>query len=154
MNEVVQQNDFRKGIMAFEEKVKRLPDSFGEDPFPLIHSFAKGLYVREIRVPDGMLTVTKIHKYSHAAFLLQGTIYIKEEWGVRKVEAPAYFITKAGTKRIIYHKGDVVLVTVHATEETDVEKIEEEIVAKSFDDLDNVIEIQTFAKELESCEKH
>jgi hypothetical protein len=146
-NTEIDSRDFRKGIMAVEEKIKSLPEALGEDPFPLIHSFAQGLYIREIHVPSNVWTVTKIHKNSHVAFLLKGTLYIREEWGDKKITAPCYFITKAGTKRLIYHEGDVVLVTVHATEETDIEKIEEEIIAKSFDEMDNVIEI----KEVVSC---
>jgi len=140
-------NTFRKGIIRVEEIIKNIPGSLGEDPFPLKHSFADGLYIREINVPANVWTVTKIHKKSHVAFLLKGTLYIREEWGDKKIEAPCYFITKAGTKRLIYHKGDVVLVTVHATEETDLEKIEDDIIAKSFDEIDNVIEI----KEIGSC---
>jgi len=141
----------REKIQAIETAMRACPDVLIGDCCPLKHSFAKGLYVREITVPAGMLTVTKIHKFSHPAFLLEGEMSIMEEWGPRRVSAPAYFITRAGTKRVIYHHTKVVLVTVHATEEQDTEKIEEEIIAKSFDEMDDVVEIENFVQEVTKC---
>jgi len=141
----------REKIMAVEVAMKERSDVMLGDCFPLVHSFGKGLYVREIRVPAGALTVTKIHKFAHPAFLLEGEMSIMEEWGARRVSAPAYFMTKPMTKRVIYHHTDVRLVTVHATEKTDVGEIEEEIIAKIFDDLDGDvidIEVQNFVKEV------
>jgi hypothetical protein len=54
------------------------------------------------------------------------------EDGEKRIKAPHYGITKAGTKRIIYAHTDCIFVTVHATNETDVDKIEEEIISKDF----------------------
>lgn len=125
----------RGAIKKVEDVIREMPGHLEGNCYPLKHSFAEGLYVRELTVPAKILTVTKIHKYSHAAFLLKGEISVLEEGGIRKVKAPAHFITPAGTKRIVYHHTEVVLVTVHATKETDVEKIENEIIAKDFDEL-------------------
>ena len=154
MNEIVK--SFREGIMKLDKAVRKMPNAILRKDFPnsfsLEHSFAKGLYIRKITVPAGVVTITEIHKYSHAVFLMKGKMSILEEDGIRTIEAPCNFITKAGTKRLIYHHNEVVIVTVHATEETDIEKIEEEIIAKSFDELDNVIEIEDFVKELKLCE--
>ncbi len=142
------QREMREGIMKIQEVMVKTPGVMMGDCFPLKHTFAKGLYIREISVPGGTLTVTKIHKYSHAVFLMQGEMSILEEWGIKKIKAPASFITRAGTKRIIYHHTDVILITVHATEETDIGKIEEEIIAKDFDEIDDVIDIQNFISEV------
>ena len=60
---------------------------------------------------------------------------ILTEKGVKRIKAPYYGITPAGTKRIIYTHEDIVFVTVHATKEIDLKKIEEEVIAKSFDDI-------------------
>ena len=128
--------EVREKIQTLEDAIKTHPEGLIGDCFPLEHFFAKGLYVRKLTVPAGTLTVTKIHKHSHATFLLKGEITVIEESGKRYVEAPAMFITSAWTKRAIFHHTEVIIVTVHATEETDVDKIEEEIIAKNFSELE------------------
>lgn len=125
----------RETISRVESAIKNMPDHLVGNCYPLKHSFADGLYIRELTVPAKILTVTKIHKYSHAAFLLKGELSILEEGGIRNIKAPHYLVTPAGTKRIVYHHDEVILVTVHATKETDLQKIEEELIATDFDEL-------------------
>ncbi len=132
--------EFREGIMKVEENIKN--SSIGlvgkelEKVNPLKHSFADGCYIREIFNPKGELIVTKIHKITHPFFLMQGDMSILTENGVKRIKAPYHGITPAGTKRIIYTHEDCVFVTVHVTKETDLAKIEEEVIAKNFDDVD------------------
>lgn len=66
----------RKAISNVEEVIKQMPGHLVGDCYPLKHSFADGLYIREITVPAKILTVTKIHKYAHVAVLLKGKIGI------------------------------------------------------------------------------
>jgi hypothetical protein len=49
--------------------------------------------------------------------------------GVEVIEAPHYGITPAGTKRMLYTHSETQWVTVHVTDETDLEKIEAEIIS-------------------------
>jgi hypothetical protein len=51
---------------------------------------------------------------------------------VVRVKAPYSGITMAGTKRIIYTHEDTVWITVHVTKETDLVKIEEQVIAKTY----------------------
>jgi hypothetical protein len=121
--------------MDLEKEMSLMPGTKFGDCYPLKHTFADGLYIREISVPAGELVITKIHKFSHPVFLLKGDVSVLEETGVKRIKAPYSFITPAGTKRICYVHEDCVWTTVHATKETDLEKIEEEVIAKTFDDL-------------------
>jgi len=91
-------------------------------------------------VPGNVLTVTKIHAQTHPFFLLKGTISVLTEEGVKRFTAPYSGITKAGTKRIIWHHDEVVLTTVHRTEHTDLTKIEDDVIAKDFNDLQEKID--------------
>ena len=131
---------FRKGIMKVEENMKNHPNGLKGEALqklnPLKHSFADGCYIREIFNPKGELLVTKIHKVSHPFFLMKGDMTILMEDGIKRIKAPHHGITPAGTKRLIYCHEDCVFVTVHATNETDLEKIEEEVIAKDFDEFD------------------
>jgi len=141
--------DIRKKILGVEATIRNMPGSLGEDPFPLKHTFADGMYVREISVPRGFLVVTKIHKLDHPCFVLKGDCSVLTEEGVKRIKAPYHMITKAGTKRIVYVHEDTVWVTVHKTDHKDLEKIEEEIIAKTFDDLNIIdVEIQEFLTEV------
>ena len=113
-----------------------------EGPCPLKHSFGDGIYVREIFNPKGAWIVTKIHKVAHPFFLLKGEMSIVTEDGVKRIKAPYHGITPAGTKRLIFVHKDVVFVTVHATNETDLDKIEEELIAKDFQEIDKAREVK------------
>ena len=59
---------------------------------------------------------------------------ILTENGVIHIQAPHHGITKPGTKRFIYTHTDCVFITVHATDQTDVAKIEKEVIADNFND--------------------
>jgi hypothetical protein len=128
--------ELREKIGTLEEAILNIPGTvYGDQPdCPLKHSFGEGLYVREIYNPANHLIITKIHKKAHPFFLLKGKMSILTEQGVKTIEAPFYGITPAGTKRVIWTHTEIQFVTVHATNETDIEKIEEEIIAKDFDE--------------------
>ena len=129
--------EFRNKIQEFEEKMSQVPGAHrGDwDKCPLKHTFADGIYIREIFMPKGMLIVSKIHKAKHPYFVLKGDLSVLTEEGEVRIIAPYSGLTPAGTKRLLYIHEDTVWITVHATEETDLEKIEEDIIAKSFDEL-------------------
>ena len=129
------QPEFRMNITEFEKIVRNTPGSYGEDPFPLVHTFINGLYVRQVTVPADILTVTKIHAVDHVFFLQQGTISVLTEAGPTIHTAPYQGITLKGTKRIIYHHDEVIFTTVHPTTKTTVNEVEDEIFAKDFEAL-------------------
>ena len=142
--------EFRNAIVEFEEQIKNTEGALvGEelDKYnPLKHTFANGYYIREINTPAGQLLITKIHKEEHPFFLMKGECSVLTEDGPKRIKAPYYDITKPGTKRIIYIHSDVTWVTVHITDLKDIDEIEEEIIAKDFDDpkisIDNLKEIK------------
>ena len=144
--------DFRRGIMQVQDNIENHPNGLTGEALeklnPLKHSFADGCYIREVFNPKGELLVTKIHKVSHPFFLLKGDMTMLMEDGIKRIKAPHYGITPAGTKRIIYCHEDCVFVTVHATKETDIEKIEEEVIAKDFDEFEQSV-IDKFMKKVE-----
>ena len=144
--------EFRTGIMEVQESLENHPNGLTGEALeklnPLKHSFADGCYIREIFNPKGELLVTKIHKVAHPFFLMRGDMTILMEDGIKRIRAPHYGITPAGTKRIIYCHEDCIFVTVHVTKETDLKKIEEEVIAKDFSEIDQN-DIDNFMKEVE-----
>lgn len=128
--------DMREGMLNLEIEISKLPGvKFGDDCAPLKHTFGDNLYIREITMPKGWLIVSKLHKTTHPYFVLKGDVSVLTERGMVRIKAPYSGITKAGTKRVLYMHEDTVWTTVHSTKETNLEKIEEEIIAKSYNDL-------------------
>lgn len=128
----------RDNILTLEEVLRKQPDAIigDSDKMPLKHSFAEGVYVREIFIPKGYVLTGKIHKHSHPNFLMSGEVIVVTEHGGREhLKAPLSMISKAGTKRAVMALEDTVWITVHVTNETDLEKIEEYVIAKTYEDL-------------------
>jgi len=135
--EIRKKQDFREKITDLHEQIVEGGALVGKelhDLNPTKHTFAGGCYVREIFNPANMLLVTKIHKKEHPFFLMKGKMSILTEDGVKTVEAPHHGITKPGTKRAIFTHEDCVFVTVHATDKETPEEVEEEVIAKDFND--------------------
>lgn len=143
--EKAKREEFREKIMSVEKQILATPGTFGEDPFPLVHTFTDGLYVRQVTVPATVLTTTKIHAVNHVFFIQKGTVSILTEDGIVTRTAPYQGITKAGTKRIIYHHNEVIFTTVHATDAINVEDVESEIFATDFNDLEDRLEARRLA---------
>ena len=100
---------------------------------PVTHSFADGIYMRTVKLPADQVLVGKVHKKAHPFFLLKGTMQVLTEHGVEELTAPYSGITPAGTQRIVYTNTECEFVTVHATELTDPDAIEEELTAENFE---------------------
>ena len=136
--ELRKKKEFRDQITLAHEALEKNENAMtGEELHaynPVKHTFTDNCYVREIFNPAGQLIVTKIHKKEHPFFLMKGKMSILTEDGVVELEAPHHGITKPGTKRIIYTHTDCVFITVHGTDKKTPEEVEEEVIAKNFDD--------------------
>ena len=146
--EIRSRQDFREKITDLHEQMVEGGALVGKelhDLNPTKHTFAGGCYVREIFNPANMLIVTKIHKKEHPFFLMKGKMSILTEDGIKTVEAPHHGITKPGTKRAIFTHEDCIFITVHATDKETPEEVEEEVIAKDFNDesiaLDGIKEL-------------
>ena len=105
---------------------------------PLKHTFSDGIYVREITIPAGLFVVGKIHKHDHPNFLLSGEVIVVTEDGIEELKGPLSIISKAGTKRALYSKTELVWITVHAnpTNTECLKELEEHIIAPTYLDYE------------------
>ena len=78
------------------------------------HSFADGVYIREMQMKKGQLGISAIHKHSYGFFLLSGVLAGTKEGGIDEFIAPCYIVSPQGAKRIVYAVEDCKIVTVHA----------------------------------------
>lgn len=119
----------REKIAAYEKAIaEHLPPY---DP-KVDHVFAPGVYARAINMPAGTTYTSKIHKTEHLVIVCSGRVTVSTDKEVSVVRGPCIFTTKPNTKRAVYVHEDCVWITIHATEETDLEKIEEQVIAKDY----------------------
>lgn len=111
------------------------------------HYFAKGTYAREIFIPKGTLLTGKIHKTEHLNIISKGDISVMTEHGPMRVQAPFTMVSPPGTKRIGYAHEDTVWTTIHGTEETDLEKLEEQLIATDYEES-GVLDVAPVREEL------
>jgi len=109
--------------------------------FPLEHTFADGIYIRQMSMNKDSLVVGAIHNHLHVWFLMSGHITVVTENESVEYTAPHYVLATPGTKRVIYANEDSVFVNVHKnpTNCMDIEELEKEIVSASFDDYQEYI---------------
>lgn len=123
----------RKQLYALQEAVGSLP----EVDCPLQHVFAPGAYARTMFIPAGTVIVGKIHKHAHLNILSQGVVLVVTETeGERQLTGPLTMVSPPGTKRAVHALTDVVWTTIHLTDETNLEKIEEQVIAKTFEEYE------------------
>lgn len=100
-------------------------------PCPITHTFMPGIYIRQMEAPAGTFLVGHEHKTHHMCMLLKGKLELRNDNGTATVlEAPMIFEGKPGRK-IAVALTDVIFCNLHATNETDVSKIEDALINKS-----------------------
>lgn len=128
----------KKTIAGGMEEIKNFlmdPSTEGAD-LPIKHSFAPGIYAREMTIPEGTLLLGKIHKHRHHNFLMKGSIIVlTESNGVELLQAPLMIVSEPGTQRIGYAVTDTVWTTVHENKDNseDLVVIEERTVTDNRD---------------------
>jgi len=104
--------------------------------FELRHYFLPGIYVRELHAKAGTALVGKLHKKDHIMMLQKGKIKVVSEQLTSILSAPCTIECKAGAKRAAYIIEDTVWVTIHPSDETDLDKLEAELIAKDFEEIE------------------
>ena len=126
----------RKDILGFEQVIKNMSTAFDECPYPIFHSFADGMYTREIHINKGDLAVGAIHRNDYFVNVLKGRLWVVSEFGSREIIAPDSFIAKAGVKHIVFTLEDTIWTDTHRTNETVIDAAEKEIFIESYELFD------------------
>lgn len=120
---------------------------------PVRHYFAPGVCIREVSMPAGTFAIGHHQKYEHSNILLQGAVHLRNEDGTwTELRAPFFFVGKPGRK-MGFITEDMVWLNVYATEEQDVQKIEEHFIDKSEVFLDATRLQQDFEHSLHEADR-
>jgi hypothetical protein len=92
------------------------------------HYFGPGIYIREVTMPAGATVIGKPHRKEHMCVMLQGRMIIIDAQGNQKeLVAPLTFVGGAGRK-VAYILETTVFQNILATDETDIEVLENMLV--------------------------
>ena len=130
---VIQGPVSREQVMELEAAIKELP----QVELDTKHHFSPGIYVRELFIPAGVVLTGKIHRHELMNILVSGTIRVTTDDGVKDLTGPKIYNSAPGMKKAAVAITDTIWLNIHPTEETDLEKIEMEFIAPSFEALEH-----------------
>jgi hypothetical protein len=113
------------------EQVKALQTAAAKLPQIDLHTehfFASGLYCRVLFRPADTLIVGRVHLREHLYIVASGEVTVVGDGYKERIIGPRVIVSKPGTKRAVYSHTDATCMTVHRTDETDLDKIEAELV--------------------------
>ena len=126
----------RSRVNAIEAEMKKQPQL----ELRVENYFSLGVYARALYIPKDTILVGKIHKYPQLNFLMQGSMSVLVGEEIQTVSAPFIVASPAGTKRIAKALEDCIWVTVHGTNLTSVDEIEQHFIAQDEDDFQKFVE--------------
>ena len=142
----------RKKILEFEKSLINIADGVniegdGENVVtnskiaPIKHTFADGVYIRQMYMFKDSIVVGAIHKHLHVWFLLTGHVTVTTEETTEDYIAPCYVVSTPGVKRVILAHEDSIFVNVHKNPSNtqDIEQLEKEIVALNYEEYEKYI---------------
>ena len=122
--------------MAIRAMIMRLKDdllALGDTAeLPVEHEFAKGMYLRKLFIKKGTLLIGKIHRKECINIVAKGDISVLTETGSLRVREGYTVVSPAGIQKLGLAHEDTIFINVFLTNETDIDKIEEEIACESY----------------------
>jgi hypothetical protein len=129
-----------------------------------IHHFAPGVYAKEMIVPADVYITGMVHKTEHISIFLEGRMIVADgAGGSVEIAAPIVEIGKPGIKRAGHTVEQVRWITVHPTDETDIDTLESLLLTNDPQEAQAIVDQQDYLltpivgelrKELEALEVH
>ena len=123
--------DMIEKLFVIEAALKQMP----QVEAPLRHCFGNKVYVREMTAPKGSVIIGKMHKFKQVNIVVKGDISVLTEDGWKRMKSGEMFESPAGIKRAGFTHEDTVWTTICGTEETEVEKAEDELTIGSYQEF-------------------
>lgn len=107
------------------------------------HHFSAGVYAKEIRMPADYLLLHHKHKFDHLSILASGSIELIVDGERKVIHAPACLTIDANAHHGLKSLTEVVWYCIHATDCTDIDKIDEVVTVKN-----DMAQVMSIAKNL------
>lgn len=92
------------------------------------HHFSDNIVAKELKLPKGHVALSHKHKYSHLSCLAKGRCIVMTDGEENEYTAPAMIEIKAGVEHQVVALEDVTWFCIHATKETDPDKIDRVVI--------------------------
>ena len=111
------------------------------EKFKYKHTFADGIYVRQMTIEKGEIILGAIHNHLHIWILLSGHITVLTEDSLEEYIAPCTVLSTPGVKRVIYGNEESIFTNVHKnpTNTKDIKELEKQIVALNYKEYEEYI---------------
>jgi quercetin dioxygenase-like cupin family protein len=96
----------------------------------IVHHFSDGLYAKQMMIPQGFLAGMHAHVYGHLSILAKGKVVVRTDFEEKEYSAPACIEIKSGILHTIEALEDSQWFCIHATDETDVSKVDEVLIQR------------------------
>lgn len=129
-------------------------------PYELKHSFAPGIYLREIFMPapkgvqveEGQIAGTMLigheHNFEHFNMVLSGRALVSINGIVEEIVGPCYFKSGAGVRKVLWVIEDMRWVTIHPNEDNcqDIPTLEARLIKPSatFERFQQAVQLEEF----------
>ena len=123
--------DIIEKLFVIEAALKQMP----QVEVPLRHCFGNKVYVREMTAPKGAIIIGKLHKFKQVNIVVKGDISVLTEDGWKRLKSGDMFESPAGVKRALVTHEETVWTTICGTEETDIDKAEDELTIGSYQEF-------------------
>jgi hypothetical protein len=112
------------------DKITAVLLTLPQAPHEMKHSFAPGIYLREIKMFKGTVLIGYQHKTEHFNVVLSGRASVYMDGKVHQIVAPCYFKSDCGVQKVLHIHEDMIWFTIHAnpSNETCLEKLFDSIV--------------------------
>ena len=95
----------------------------------IIHHFSSGMYTKETHIPANHWLVQHAHTHDHLSILASGSVELTVDGKTSVIHAPSCINICANTYHGVKSLTDVVWYCIHATDCTDVDQIDEVLIA-------------------------
>ena len=119
-------------ILRIEQELLQMP----QVELPIEHYQIDGVYARSMFIPAGTILTGKIHNFESIAILAKGRIRITNGTDSYIISEGHIMVDKPGVKRLGYAETDVIFITVHRTDNTEIKAIEKELVSATFEEYE------------------
>lgn len=112
-------------ILGLEHECKKLD----QVNFPVKHTFADGVYIRTMTGLKGCFAIGKRHRNQIVNIIIKGKALIYSGDGqAKEIKAGELFISDPYVKKMAFFLEDTEWINIHPTKETDLDKIEQEVI--------------------------
>ena len=95
---------------------------------PVENAFAPGVYIRTIYMPKHTFVIGKTHLTEHFNIVRTGKANVMIDGVYGMFQTSDMFTSKAGSKKVLWILEDMIWSTVHPTNETDMQVLEDKLI--------------------------